>query len=81
MMHTENDNEPSARVTLTTINAQLQELVTQVAVLTEKLPPQSTQLDDHEKRLRSIETRMWLAVGAFGLIAAASPYLQKLIFH
>lgn len=36
-------------------------------------------LSDHERRLRMIETKMWAAVGVFGLIAAASPYISKLL--
>lgn len=72
------DEEPTAKVTLTAVYDKVQTLATAVAVLTEKLPSQSSQLSDHEKRIRSLETRMWVAVGAFGLLSFASPYLSKI---
>ena len=59
------------------------ELITQVAILNEKLPTHiewvERNIKDHETRLRRVETRMWLAVGGFGLIAAAQPFLVALI--
>lgn len=36
-------------------------------------------LADHEHRIRKLESRMWVAIGGFGLLAAAAPYLTKLI--
>lgn len=38
-------------------------------------------ISDHERRLRAMETKMWAAVGVFGLIAAASPYISKLLLN
>lgn len=38
-------------------------------------------VSDHERRLRAIETKMWAAVGVFGLLAAASPYISKLLLN
>lgn len=73
------EDEPTAKITLTAVYDKVQTLATAVTVLAEKLPSQSTQLADHEKRIRSLETRMWVAVGAFGLIATLSPYLSKLL--
>ena len=76
------DEEPTARVTLTTVFKQVQELTNTVTTLAERLPAHTEatdqKLSDHERRLRSIETRMWAFVGAFGLIAAVSPYLSKI---
>jgi len=76
------NEEPTARITLTTVFNQVQQLTNTVTTLTERLPAHTEATDqklaDHERRLRSLETRMWAAVGAFGLIAAVSPYLSRL---
>lgn len=76
------DEEPTARITLTTVYKELQDLTKTVNQLVGNLPDHvkatEDKLADHERRVRSLETRMWLAVGAFGLIAAASPYLSRL---
>lgn len=77
------EEEPTARITLTAVYTEMQKLVLTVSQLSERLPAHvdvtEKKLADHERRLRILETRMWLAVGAFGLIAAASPYLARLI--
>lgn len=74
--------EPTARITLTTVYKELTELSRTVTQLTERLPTHveatESKLKDHERRIRTLEQRMWLAVGAFGLIAAVSPYLSRL---
>lgn len=83
------DEEPTARITLTTVYKELQDLTQTVNQLVVKLPnhventdtkilAHDTKLGDHERRIRTLETRMWAAVGAFGLIAAASPYLSRI---
>ena len=48
---------------------------TDVAVIKDQL----IDLSDHEHRIRNLESRMWIAIGGFGLLAAAAPYLSKLI--
>lgn len=53
----------------------LTELRTDVAVIKAGL----NDIADHERRIRALESRMWAAIGVFGLIAAASPYLSRLI--
>lgn len=76
------EEEPTARITLTTVYKELQDLTKTVGELVVKLPSHvtatDTKLADHERRLRTLETRMWAAVGAFGLIAAVSPYLSRI---
>lgn len=77
------EEEPTARITLTTVYKEVQDLSKAVITLTERLPNhiEATELKlaDHERRIRQVESRIWLAVGAFGLIAAASPYLSRII--
>jgi len=34
------------------------------------LPTQESKVDDHEVRIRSLERRMWQAIGVFGFLAA-----------
>lgn len=50
-----------------------------VAVIKSSLPGLSTQLLDHERRLRSLEARLWYALGALALIAFALPVVIKLL--
>jgi len=76
------EEEPAARITLTKVYEEVRELTKTVTMLAEKLPTHTEATDqkltDHERRLRALETRMWAAVGGFGLLAAASPYLARL---
>jgi hypothetical protein len=41
------------------------------------LPTQESKVEDHETRIRKLEMRMWQSVGAFGLLAAAMPWLVR----
>lgn len=34
------------------------------------LPDSEQQIEDHERRIRKLEQRMWQAIGAFGFLAA-----------
>jgi hypothetical protein len=43
------------------------------------LPTQESKVEDHEARIRRLEMRMWQSVGAFGLLAAAMPWLVRLL--
>ena len=43
------------------------------------LPTQESKVEDHEARIRRLEMRMWQSVGAFGLLAAAMPWLVRLM--
>ena len=84
------EDEPAAKITMTAIYNELRRVAETVNSLNERLPThiQQTEKDmaevrsdvaDHERRLRVIESRMWLVVGGFGLLAAVSPYLAKLL--
>jgi hypothetical protein len=76
------DEEPTARITLTRVYEEMRELTKTVTELTALLPAHTESTDkklaDHERRLRALETRTWAAIGGFGLVAAASPYLSQL---
>ena len=70
---------PGFRVTLKDVYSDVQEVKSAVNELRSALPNQSAQIVDHEKRLRNLETRVWAAIGGFGLLAAIAPYLTRLI--
>jgi hypothetical protein len=55
------------------------ELIKQVERLNEKLPTHVEWVErnilDHEKRIREIERRIWIAAGASGVFGAAVTFL------
>jgi len=77
------DDEPTARITLTQVYKELQHIARKVDDLNTRLPTHidatEKKLADHERRIRALETRTLTAVGAFGLLAAASPYISQLL--
>ena len=86
------EDEPAAKITMTAIYNELRHVAQTVNSLNERLPNHISEtekdvaevradLADHERRLRTIESRMWLVVGGFGLLAAVSPYLSNLLIN
>jgi hypothetical protein len=73
------EEQPGFRVTLKDVYSDVQEIKGAISTLRDALPNQASQLTDHEKRIRALETRVWAAIGGFGLLAAAAPYLSRLI--
>ena len=84
------DDEPTARITLTKVYEELRELTSTVGHLVVRLPAHTEATDEklanHEKkisdqeiRIRTLETRMWQLVGAFGALAFAAPFLSRLV--
>ncbi|MBX3094300.1 MAG: hypothetical protein KF680_07180 [Cryobacterium sp.] len=63
------------RPSLSNVYQAINEVKTDVAVIKNELGD----LVDHERRIRTLEQRMWAAIGIFGLLAALSPYLSRLI--
>lgn len=51
----------------------LDEIGTDLAVVKSKMPDMNAHLNDHEKRIRSLESRLWYAMGAIGLLAFVVP--------
>jgi hypothetical protein len=73
------DATSTVRITLRDVYDGQREMQSVLATLAERLPAHVEKTDkaierventqaDHEKRLRAIETRMWIAVGALTLI-------------
>ena len=84
------EDEPAAKITMTAIYNELRRVAETVNSLNERLPNHISQTEkdaaevrsdiaDHERRLRTIESRIWITIGGFGLLAAASPYLSNLL--
>jgi len=84
------EDEKGVRVTLADVHRDLQEMkqiLTRLSLLmpaaeerSQKFEDQTRRdLDDHEQRIRAVESRIWQAVGGFGLLAVAAPIVTKLI--
>lgn len=78
-MTTETPQQTNTRVfeILDEIRIDLGTVKTDVAVI--KSSSHADRLNDHEKRIRNVESRMWAAVGIAGLLAAVSPYLSRIL--
>lgn len=55
----------------------LDEIGTAVAVIKSQLPTITQVATDHEARLRSLEARLWYAMGAIGLLAFVVPLITS----
>lgn len=74
------DNENgSVRVSMRDIYVEVQRQGRLLEKIANSLPDSEEKIDDHEIRIRKLETRMGWAVGGFGLIAAIIPFLVKLV--
>lgn len=78
------------RITLRDVYDGQQQMNTTLALLAERLPAHVEKTDaaitrveqvqiDHEKRLRSIETRLWLAVGGLTLLVVGADLIKPFI--
>ena len=79
-MPTNNEMETaSVKVSMRDIYLEVQRQGRLLEKIANSLPDSEDKIEDHEKRIRALERRMWQAVGIFGLLAAASPFLSSLI--
>lgn len=69
----------AVRVSMRDIYQEVQRQGRLLEKIANSLPDSEAKIEDHENRIRSLERRMWQAVGIFGLLAAASPFLTRLI--
>ena len=69
----------TVRVSMRDIYQEVQRQGRLLEKIANSLPDSEAKIEDHENRIRSLERRMWQAVGIFGLLAAASPFLTRLI--
>lgn len=59
--------------TTTRIFEKLDKISEDVAVVKSQMGDMKPRLDEHDRRLRSIDTRLWAGVGAVTLLAFAIP--------
>lgn len=84
------DQEPSTRITLRHVWQEQQEMKELLQKVAQHLPTVAERLeeherdtkkilDDHEIRIRKVEQSLWKVFGAIALVAAASPFLARLM--
>jgi CRISPR/Cas system CSM-associated protein Csm2 small subunit len=79
-MPTNNETETaSVKVSMRDIYLEVQRQGRLLEKIANSLPDSEDKIEDHENRIRVLERRMWQAIGIFGLLAAASPFLSSLI--
>jgi uncharacterized membrane-anchored protein YhcB (DUF1043 family) len=82
--------EPSTRITLRHVYQEQQEMKALLQQVAAHLPNVAKKLEeheretgeilkDHENRLRQLEQRLWKVFGAIALLAAASPFIARLL--
>jgi uncharacterized protein YeeX (DUF496 family) len=69
----------SVKVSMRDIYLEVQRQGRLLEKIANSLPDSEDKIEDHENRIRVLERRMWQAIGIFGLLAAASPFLSSLI--
>jgi biopolymer transport protein ExbB/TolQ len=83
-------DEPSTRITLRHVYQEQQEMKVLLQQVAAHLPNVAQKLEeheretadilrDHESRLRAVEQRLWKVFGAIAIIAAATPFLARLV--
>jgi hypothetical protein len=75
----EHTDTATVKVSMRDIYLEVQRQGRLLEKIANSLPDSESKIEDHEKRIRALERRMWQAVGIFGLLAAASPFLTRLI--
>lgn len=76
---TEDTREVGVKVSMRDIYAEVQRQGRLLEKIANSLPDSEDKIEDHEMRIRKLETRMGWAVGGFGLIAAVMPWIVSLI--
>jgi transposase len=82
--------EPSTRITLRHVYQEQQEMKALLQQVAAHLPNVAQKLEeheretseilkDHESRLRQLEQRLWKVFGAIAVVAAASPFVVRLM--
>lgn len=69
----------AVRVSMRDIYLEVQRQGKMLEKIANSLPDTEDTISDHEERLRKLEQRMWQSIGAFGLLAAAMPWLVRLM--
>ena len=84
------DSTGSFRVTMRHVWEEQQEMKRLLQKLSDQLPTVAQKLEiheretgeilkDHENRLRQVEQRLWKVFGAIAILAAASPFIARML--
>lgn len=76
---TDDTREVGVKVSMRDIYAEVQRQGRLLEKIANSLPDSEDKIEDHEARIRKLETRMGWAVGGFGLIAAVMPWVVSFI--
>ena len=76
---TEPVDTASVKVSMRDIYLEVQRQGRLLEKVANSLPDTEDTISDHEARIRRLEMRMWQSIGAFGLLAAAMPWLVRLM--
>lgn len=63
-------DDTGVRVSMRDIYAEVQRQGSLLDKIANSLPDSEDKIEDHERRIRKLEMRMWQAIGAFGFLAA-----------
>lgn len=69
-MSDDHNDTTSVKVSMRDIYTEVQRQGKLLERIANSLPDSEQQIEDHEKRIRRLEQRMWQAIGAFGFLAA-----------
>jgi CRISPR/Cas system CSM-associated protein Csm2 small subunit len=69
----------TVKVSMRDIYLEVQRQGKMLEKIANSLPDTEDTISDHEERIRKLEQRMWQSIGAFGLLAAAMPWLVRLM--
>lgn len=69
-MSDDHNDTTGVKVSMRDIYAEVQRQGKLLERIANSLPDSEQQIEDHEKRIRRLEQRMWQAIGAFGFLAA-----------
>lgn len=75
----EDTREVGVKVSMRDIYQEVQRQGRLLEKIANSLPDSEDKIEDHEMRIRKLETRMGWAVGGFGLIAAVMPWIVSFI--
>jgi transposase len=84
------DQEPSTRITLRHVYQEQQEMKVLLQQVAAQLPNVAQKLleheadtqkllEDHERRLRGLEQRLWKLFGGIAVIAGLAPFVARLL--
>jgi hypothetical protein len=78
-MTDDHNDTTGIRVSMRDIYNEVQRQGRLLEKIANSLPDTEDTITDHEQRIRRLEMRMWQSIGAFGLLAAAMPWLVRML--